>query len=192
MSNVLCLCPHPRPFLPLREKKKKQLLRDLCQSDLPLCLFSHPLLTLAPQESASPSGQSPQIWCGGAANCLSACLRYNNKKKYFLKVTNCSQLKKPRTSANVRKQDVCFWLSYLHLFFFFFHDSLHLSDTYYRFVRPVICCVKLSQEKQLGLCRHLPVFHWYFVPFHRSSSSFMLPSKLTTSDSVVVFLFGLL
>lgn len=109
------------------KKKKKKLLRDLCQSDLPLCLFPHPPLTLAPQESASPlrSVSSDLMW--RSCNCLSACLRYN--EKHFLKVKSVILLpaeKKPRTSANVGKQDVCFWLSYFHLFFL---DSLQLSDT---------------------------------------------------------------
>lgn len=55
----MSVSPLPTISSPLGGERKKELLRDLCQSDLPLCLFSHPLLTLAPQESASPSGQSP-------------------------------------------------------------------------------------------------------------------------------------
>lgn len=60
---------------------------------------------------------------------------------------------------------------------------------------PSHCFIRLFKEKQL--CRHLPspsscpsVFHWYSVPSHRSSSPFMLPSTLTTSDSVFVFCLG--
>lgn len=174
MSMVYVCVPTPD------QKKKKKLLRDLCQSDLPLCpCFSS--LTLAPQGSASPSGCSPQIWCGGAVtvSLLAFQTLSESDSRSF-----CSQLKKTELLQDV-------WV--IDIFFFFFLGSLRLSDSIIiiiiiiAFVQPVVVVlnsfkksssvsVAISPSSRLPpgtLCRH------------RSSSSFTLPSKLTTSDSVL-------
>lgn len=105
--SVLCLCSHsPDHSPPLgNNKKKKGNSKGPLPKWPPSCPVSHPLFTLAPQESVSPSGQSPQTWCGGAATVSPACLRFfkSHRVGYLL----------PGTSANVGKQDVTFWLSHL-------------------------------------------------------------------------------
>lgn len=112
-----------------------------------------------------------------------------------------------RTSENVGKQDVCFWLSCSR-----FKEKLFFLDSPQLKAPSLLCStghrrVKLSKEKQPDLCHRLPstpsrpsVFHWYFVPSHLSAPhSCCLQSHLFTfslffffccfEKSVILYLF---
>lgn len=96
-------------------------------------------LTLAPQESASPP-PDPQIWWGeeaAAVSRLPPLQQQQQQQKRFLKVAQS-------WAANVGKQDVCFWLSYLLFFSWFSATFRH----YYSFLfdQSLLC----FQEKQLS------------------------------------------
>lgn len=142
----------------------------------PSCLFSHPLLTLAPQETASPSRQPSQSWCGGAATVSPTCLCFLNVTESVICSPEHLWMSKSEISAFS-----CYLQWNKNKLFLIMCNFRH----YYCFVRPVIVVLnsfKKSSSVSVVISPLLPSVPQSSIGSFchltsLSSSSFLLPSN---------------